>query len=69
MKNKIIITVALITALMVLVVLLAFGIVMAFCLGIEYGLYILTPVAFLFAAFIFGYCMNKVIDRITKLWE
>lgn len=69
MKNKIIITVALITALMLLATFLAFGIVLTFGLAIEYHIGIITPVAFVVAAIIFGRYMNKVIDKLKILWE
>lgn len=69
MKAKITLTVLLITGLMILAIFLAFGIVLTFGLDIKYSLGILTPFAFVIAAFIFGYCIHKVIDRINTLWE
>lgn len=67
MKAKIIITVLLIIGLMILVIFLAIGIVLAFGIDIEYSLGFLTPFAFIIAACILGYCINKVINKILKL--
>jgi hypothetical protein len=69
MKYKIVLTVLLITGLMILVIILAAGIVLTFGIDVKYNLGILCPFAFVVAAFIFGYAMNGVINRIKTLWE
>lgn len=67
-RNKIIITVALITGLMLLSSLLAAGIVLTFGIDVKYNLGILSPLAFVFAALIFGRSLSSVINIIKSFW-
>lgn len=70
-KAKIFITVILITGLMLLVTLLAAVIMLTIVYeaGETRTHGILSVLAFLMSAVIFGTCMNKVINRIKRLWE
>jgi len=70
MRNKIIITVLLIIGLMVAIILAAAGVM--FVIYIELFNSILPAaviITFLVASFIVGTVMQKVINRIKKLWE
>lgn len=69
-RNKIIITVVLIIGLLLFVALIGLVLVLVFTYDVMYwsdG--IISLLAFVVAAFIFGYVMNKAISRIKRLWE
>lgn len=69
-RNKIIIATILIVGLLLLVFLLALGLVLFFVQDVLYlsdG--ILSLLAFVIAAFIFGSALKKVVSRIKRLWE
>jgi uncharacterized membrane protein len=69
MKTRIILTSLLVTGLMVMAVLLSAGIVLSFGIDIKYHIGVVSPVAFVIAAIIFGFCTNKAIERLKKIWE
>ena len=68
--KKISLTMLLIVALLILIALLAFGLLLVFVYdATEWTTGYISILAFLFAAFIFGYSLNFSIDYIKRLWE
>lgn len=70
-KTKIALTLVLIIGLMALLIIIGVAIVLitSYEASTNKTHGILSILAFIVAAFIFGTCMNKVINRIKRLWE
>ena len=69
-RNKIAITLALIAGLLIILILIAIALVVIFTQDVLYwsdG--IISLLAFVLAAFIFGYCTNFVVDYIKRIWS
>lgn len=70
MKYKIAITVTLIMGLLLVKVIAAIGLVIVLVNDLLYWSNgVITLLAFVVAAFVIGYTMNKVVSRIKRLWE
>ena len=68
MKHKIAITVLFILGLLLLIFLFALGLVILFANDILWTGGVLSLLAFFIVAIVFGYTMERVVDRIKRLW-
>jgi len=69
-RAKFIITVLLIMAFLIVIVLTAFGIVLSMYFEVLHSTHGMVPIAaFIVAAIIVGYTLEKIIERIKRLWQ
>lgn len=70
-KSKLALTVLLVLSLVLLVIALGFGLIMLIVTDIlslhSHGF--ISLLAFVVAAFILGWSINKVVNQIQKIWE